>query len=138
MSRTTLVLLGLALAAGGCSTAEVRSVGVHPLKNAEGHVIGQKEVLRANGETMARLSLYIPRVENGKLVGYEERMPGGTILRNLQGRKIGSRYVDLRSRGSNPRNRGLTIVVHSSPAGRVAAPDIEALRTLAQLERHSL
>ena len=39
MSRTTLVLLGLALAAGGCSTAEVRSVGVHPLKNAEGHVI---------------------------------------------------------------------------------------------------
>ena len=51
MSRTTLVLLGLALAAGGCSTAEVRSVGVHPLKNAEGHVIGQKEVLRANGET---------------------------------------------------------------------------------------
>jgi hypothetical protein len=138
MSRTTLVLLALALAAGGCSTAEVRSVGVHPLKNAEGHVIGQKEVLRGNGETMARLSLYIPRVENGRLVGYEERMPGGTILRNLQGRKIGSRYVDLRSRGSNPHNRGLTIIVRSSASEPFSAPDIEELRSLAQLERHSL
>lgn len=138
MSRTTLALLALAFAAGGCSSAEYRSVGVHPLRNAEGHVIGRKEVLRANGETVARLSLYVPLVEGGRLVGYEERIRGGTVLRNLEGRKIGGRFVDLRSRGSNPRNRGLTIIVHSSASDRFSAPDIDELRTLAQLDRLSL
>jgi hypothetical protein len=138
MLRTALALAALALAAG-CSTAEYRSVGTQPLKSADGRVIGHKEVLRGNGEVVAKLSLYVPRLEDGKLVGYEERLGGGAVLlRDLEGRTVGRRYVDLRSRGSNPRNKGLTIIVHASASDRFSAPDIEELRTLARLDQLSL
>ena len=136
MRRTTLALVLLALS--GCSTfdiGEFRSAGAQPLRNTAGHVIGHKETLRRNGEKVVRIALYVPRVAEGKVVGYEERVPGGAILRNLQGRKVGGRFVDLRSQGSNPGNRGLTIIVHSTPApGRLAAPDIDELRVLARLD----
>lgn len=139
MTRTSLLFLALALASG-CSTLNVdtagyKSSGTQPLKNAQGHVIGHKETLRNNGERVTRIALYLPRVEDGKLVGYEELVPGGTVLRNLDGRRIGGRHIDLRSRGSNPNNRGLTIIVHAAPAaGRAAAaPDIDELRILARL-----
>lgn len=138
MRRTTLALALLALALSGCSgldTRELRSAGVQPLKNARGHVIGHKETLRSNGEKVVRIALYVPRVADGEVVGYEERVPGGSILRNLQGRKVGGRFVDLRSQGTNPGNRGLTIIVHSRPAPeRLAMPDIDQLRSLARLD----
>lgn len=134
MTRATLALATLAFAVAGCSTADYRSAGVQPLRNAAGHVIGHKEVLRNNGEVMARISLYVPRLQDGKVVGYEERIRGGTVLRNLEGRKVGGRFVDLRSKGSNPRNKGLTIIVHSKPTDRFSAPDIEALKLLARLD----
>jgi hypothetical protein len=141
MTRTSLFALALTVAfASGCSTLSVdtagyKSSGTQPLKNAQGHVIGHKETLRHNGDRVTKIALYIPRVEDGKVVGYEELVPGGTVLRSLNGRKIGGRHIDLRSRGSNPNNRGLTIIVHSAPAAeRVAAtPDIDELRILARL-----
>lgn len=136
MRRTTLALALLALS--GCSaldTTGLRSAGVQPLKNAQGHVIGHKEILRNDGEKIVRIALYVPRVADGKVVGYEERVPGGSILRSLQGRKVGGRFVDLRSQGTNPGNRGLTIIVHSKPAPeRIAVPDIEDLKVLARLD----
>ena len=138
MRRTTLALAFLALALSGCSTFDIsqfRSAGVQPLRNTEGHVIGHKETLRNNGEKVTRIALYVPRVEDGKVVGYEELVPGGSILRNLRGRKVGGRFVDLRSQGTNPGNRGLTIIVHSKPAPeRLAVPSIEELKVLARLD----
>ena len=138
-TRTSvLALLALALAAGGCSTtaptAQYRSIGIQPLKNAQGHVIGHKETLRANGEKLTRIALYVPLFEDGRVVGYEERIRGGTVLRSLEGRKIGGRFVDLRSQGTNPGNKGLMIIVHAKPAERVAAPSIEELKVLAKLD----
>ena len=47
---------------------------------------------------------------DGHVVGYEERVAGGSILRNLNGKVIGERWVDMRSRGSNPGNGGIAIV----------------------------
>jgi hypothetical protein len=135
--RTTLLAFSL-VAASGCTaldSREFRSAGVQPLKNARGHVIGHKETLRSNGETLTRIALYVPRLEDGKVVGYEELVRGGAVLRNLEGRRVGGRFVDLRSQGTNPGNRGLTIIVHSRPAPeRIAAPDIDLLRSLARLD----
>ena len=47
---------------------------------------------------------------DGYVVGYEERVAGGSILRNLDGKVIGERWLDMRSRGSNPGNSGIAIV----------------------------
>lgn len=134
MTRTVLLALALALAiaTAGCASPEFRSVAVEPLLNLQGHVIGHKETLRGNGDVATRISLYLPRLEQGRVVGYEERVRGGAVLLDLHGRRIGKRFVDLRSRGTNPGNRGLTIVVHSTPA-RTAVPSIEELKLLAQL-----
>ena len=134
MKRTRTALLALALAASGCSVMDYKSVGTQPLRNAQGHVIGHKEILRGNGERLTRIALYVPRLEAGKVVGYEERIRGGTVLRSLEGRRIGARFVDLRSRGTNPGNKGLMIIVHAKPAETVAAPSIEELKVLARLD----
>lgn len=134
MKRTKTALLVLALASGGCTGMDYKSLGVQPLKNAQGHVIGHKEILRSNGEKLARIALYVPRLEAGKVVGYEERIRGGTVLRSLDGRKMGGRFIDLRSQGTNPGNKGLMIIVHARPAAVLAAPDIEQLRILARLD----
>ncbi len=131
-------VLVLALAGSGCSIMdtqpEYKRVGVQPLKNAQGHVIGHKEVLRNNGERLTRIALYVPRLEGGKVVGYEERIRGGTVLRSLDGRKMGGRFIDLRSQGTNPGNKGLMIIVHARPAEVVAVPDIDDLKLLAKLD----
>jgi len=134
--RTLLLVAGLLV--GGCSSVEFKPLGVEPLRNAQGHVIGQKEMLCdcRTGEELARLSLYIPRIEDGKVVGYEERVRGGSVLRDLNGKAIGNRFVDLRSRATNKQNRGLTVVFISTPSARaatVAAPSIDELMQLAQI-----
>src|SRR3970040_2412416 len=136
MNTTTRILLLVAgLLAGGCSSVEFKPLGVEPRRNAQGHVIGQKEVLCdcRTGEELARLSLYIPRIEAGKVVGYEERVRGGSVLRDLNGQAIGNHVVDLRSRGTNQHNLGLTVVfisTPSAPAATVAAPSIDELMQL--------
>jgi hypothetical protein len=138
MRPIRIAALLLAVAASGCSMMdtqpEYKRVGVQPLKNAQGHVIGHKEILRNNGERLTRIALYVPRLEGGKVVGYEERIRGGTVLRSLEGRKMGGRFIDLRSQGTNPGNKGLMIIVHAKPAEVVAVPDIDDLKLLAKLD----
>jgi len=130
-------ILALALAAGGCSTLDFKSLsGKETLKNAQGHVIGYKERVCdcQAGEELDRVVLFTPRFsETGRVVAYEERMKGGVILWDTRGKRIGSRYVDLRSRGTNARNSGLTIVFRSTPdAERIAVAQV----TIEDIKQH--
>ena len=114
----TTMILGLAALASGCSSVEWKQMSMQPLRNEQGHVIGQKELLCdcKNGERIARLALFEPRFdERGVLVGYEEKVRGGVQLRDLNGRRIGTRFMDLRS------GKSLTITVHSQPASTTTA-----------------
>jgi hypothetical protein len=107
----TLLSLCLAIALAACAGPELKPVGVHPLRNDEGHVIGHKQVLLdlRSGSELEEVVLYRPRFGvRGELIGYEETMGEGAVLRDLDGRRIGVRQVDLRSRGSNPGNTGIT------------------------------
>ena len=121
-------VLAVAVLATGCSSVEWKQVSTTALRNEQGHVIGQKETLCdcLHGERIARLALFEPRFdEHGVLVGYEEKVRGGTVLRDLNGRRIGVSWVDIRSRANNPRSKGLTIIVHgqpATPAASAAAP----------------
>jgi len=138
MTRTALILT-IALAAGGCSVIETKSVAREDLKNAQGHVIGYKDLLldSRTGEELAQITLFVPRLdERGEIVGYEERVRGGTVLHDLSGKRIGARWLDVRSRGRNPQNKGLLIMVRGKESERATlaqAPSIEELIQLARL-----
>src|SRR5262245_47002299 len=99
MLARTVVILAASLAFGGCSTInKYGSVKKEALKNDQGHVIGYKEMLRNSrtGEVMAQMALFTPlRSESGEIVGYEEQARDGTVIRDLDGRTIGSRWSDL-------------------------------------------
>jgi len=137
--RTTVLLLALGLAAGACSVIDTKPVAREDLKNAQGHVIGYKDIMRdgRTGEELAQLTLFVPRLdERGEIVGYEERVRGGTVLHDLNGRRVGARWLDVRSRGTNPQNKGLLIMVRgkeSEHASVAQAPSIEELIQLARL-----
>ena len=140
--KKTMLIVVLGLAAGGCSVIErsnAVAVGNEDLKNAQGHVIGVKNVIRdgETGEEVTQISLFVPRAgERGEILGYEEKVPGGTVLRDLNGRRIGTRLVDARSRGTNPQSKGLLILVRGKSADRITtaqAPDMEELLHLARL-----
>ena len=116
-------ILVLGLLAAACSTAPVEYKYVGPgrelIKNADGHVVGQKEMLRDadTGEQFEHVTYFTPRRDaNGKIVGYEEPLPPGVVVRDLQGRRVGVRYSDLRSRGTNPRSDGVTVIVNPARA----------------------
>ena len=136
---TTVAILALAAAGGGCSLLETKTVAREDLKNAQGHVIGYKEVRRdeGSGEELSQIALFVPRVgERGEVIGYEELVRGGSVIRDLHGKRIGGRWIDLRSRAGNPHNRGLTIVVLGKTPERVAvaeAPSIDELVRIARL-----
>ena len=133
---TLAMIVGLVALASGCSSVEWKQVSTQPLRNQQGHVIGQKETLCdcANGERIARLALFEPRFdERGVLVGYEEKMRGGVQLRDLNGRRIGTRFADVRSRANNPNSKGLTIIVHSQPAERAATASVTTMDELVNL-----
>lgn len=123
LMRTLLV--AVALVAGGCSTmTEYGTVRKESLRNDQGAVVGYKELLRneQTGEVMAQIALYTPILgDSGEIVGYEEQTKDGAVIRDLDGNRIGARFADLRSRGTNVRNRGLTIVMRSADAQKVAA-----------------
>ena len=125
MRLTVLVMVcGLVALASGCSSVEWKQMSLQPLRDAQGHVVGQKELLCdcKSGERIARVALFEPRFdERGVLVGYEEKIRGGVQLRDLNGRRIGTRFADMRSRANNPHSKGLTIIVHSQPAAASAA-----------------
>ena len=127
-------VIALGLAAGGCAVLDTKSLAHEDLKNAQGHVVGYKDTVRdrETGEEMAQIALFVPRVdERGKIIGYEERVRGGSVMRDLNGKKVGGRWNDLRS------GKGLVIVVRgkdSTESVAVAqAPSIEDLIQLARL-----
>ena len=130
------MILALAALASGCSSVEWKQMSLQPLRNDAGHVIGQKETLCdcKSGERIARLALFEPRFdERGVLVGYEEKMRGGVQLRDLNGRRIGTRYADVRSRGNNPNSKGVTIIVHGAPAATAATTSVTTMDELVNL-----
>src|ERR1041384_5684906 len=107
MKLSLLLALGLLAA---CATTEYRCLSTEPLKNEDGHVVGHKERLRQvkTGEEFEQVIEYTPRRdEKGTIVGYEEPVREGTMLRDVNGRRVGVRYNDLRSRGTNPGNEGV-------------------------------
>jgi hypothetical protein len=137
MLRNLAIVAALGLAAGGCThlspSEDGKPLAVEQLRNAEGHVIGTKEVIRdeATGERLTKLSLFLPRVdERGHVVGYEELVRGGSILMDVNGKRIGGRFEDLRSRKS------VTIVVlpRDERTKRAAAPSIDELIRIARLD----
>ena len=138
LKKTTLIV-ALGLAAGGCSIMDSKQMAREDLKNAQGHVVGYKDVMRdaRTGEELAQLALFVPRVNSrGEVGGYEERVRGGSVLRDLNGKKIGGRWIDSRSRGTNPQSKGLLIVVRGKNSDRITtaqAPEIDDLIHLARL-----
>jgi len=140
MTKTLIVAACFAI--GGCSTmTEYGSVRKESLKNDQGHVIGYKEMLRneRTGEVMAQIALYTPmRSESGEIVGYEEQARDGAIIRDLNGRSIGGRFSDLRSRGTNSKNKGLTIVMRPADAQQVAVAQPKIWELMASLSASDL
>ena len=139
MKSPKTIVLALLFAAGGCSTLEFKPFGKETLRNADGHVIGYKERVRdqAAGEEADRVVLFTPRRgERGNIVAYEERIKGGVILWDLRGKRVGSRYVDLRSRGSNAHNSGLTIVFLPRESEHLAARQHIAQVTIEDIKQH--
>jgi hypothetical protein len=138
--KRTAVILALGLAAGGCSLLDTKPMAREDLKNAQGHVVGYKEMMRDSrtGEELAQIALFVPRFgDRGEIIGYEERVRGGSVLHDLNGKRIGGRWDDLRGRGTNPQSRGLLIVVRGKQSEERAAvakaPTIEELIQLAGL-----
>jgi hypothetical protein len=132
----TMGVLALSMAASGCSMLEYKQLGKETLQNSQGHFIGYRERLCdcGAGEELDRVVLFTPRLtEAGNVLGYEEKIRNGVVLWDLRGKRIGSRYVDLRSRATNARNSGLTIVFRSSPdAERIAVAQV----TIEEIKQH--
>jgi hypothetical protein len=132
----TMLLVVAGFALGGCTTlTEYGSVRKEVVRNDQGHVIGHKELLRneQTGEVIARVSIYTAMLDsNGALIGYEEQAKGGSIIRDLQGRGIGSRFNDLRSRKS------MAIVFLPSDAERVAVAPAKIWQLMASLSASDL
>ena len=141
LHKTLIIVASLAL--GGCTTLTNFgvSVGKESLRNDQGHVIGYKDLLRneRTGEVMAQIALYTPvRSESGEIVGYEEQARDGAIIRDLNGRSIGGRFSDLRSRGTNAKNKGLTIVFRPADAQQVAVSQPKIWELMASLSASDL
>jgi len=116
MKRAQLMtMLAASLMATACAdTVEYRYVSTEVLKNEQGHVVGHKELLRdaRTGEEFELVTHYSPLFDSkGDIVGYQEPTRGGALIRGLDGRRIGARYTDLRSRGTNPGSEGVTITI---------------------------
>jgi hypothetical protein len=139
---TKTLIVAACFAIGGCST--MTDYGVmrkESLTNDQGHVIGYKEMLRneRTGEVMAQIALFTPvRSETGDVIGYEEQARDGAIIRDLYGRGIGGRFSDLRSRGTNAKNKGLTIVFRPADAPQVAVAQPKIWELMASLSASDL
>ena len=136
MLKKAALIAAVALAAGcthlASPTGELQALGREDLRNDQGHVIGYKEVAQAaTGERITQIALFVPRHSaSGKVIGYEERLRSGAVLRDLHGKKIGGRFDDVRSR------KNLTIVVlpREDRVVALAAPSIDELIRIAHLE----
>ena len=109
-----LVAFAVPMIAACTGTTTRDPIRTQPITNELGYVIGRTDVMKdaSTGEKVVSTTYYTPRYDpSGKLIAYEESVPGGVVIRALSGRRIGVRYSDLRSRGSNPNNDGITVVV---------------------------
>ncbi|HEX2650114.1 MAG TPA: hypothetical protein VHN19_09285 [Burkholderiales bacterium] len=114
MPARTLALAALLVALttlGACATQDnFTTLNREQFRNDEGKVVGHRELLRNNdtGELVHKVELYAVLTDaSGRIVGYEQRTRSGALVYDEQGRPIGSRLVDLRSKGSNPSSRGV-------------------------------
>ena len=112
---TRALVLAAGLALGGCATVnEFGTSGRQNVVDAQGNVAGYKQMLRnkRTGEVAAQVRMFTP-IHNdvGDLVGYEEQTQDGAIIRDLNGRQVGARFQDIRSRSSNSRSRGITVII---------------------------
>jgi hypothetical protein len=137
-----MLLVIAAFAAGGCTTlTDYGSVRKEALRNEQGHVIGYKEMLRnqQTGEVIAQVQMYTPLFDqNGAIIGYEEQVRDGTVVRDLSGLSIGGRFADLRSRGTNSKNKGLMIVMRPADSQQVAAAQPKIWQLMASLSASDL
>jgi hypothetical protein len=118
---------------GGCAALDFKADGKQTLKNDQGHVIGYSE----RGDEIDRVVLFTPRFStSGRVMAYEERIKGGVVLWDLRGKRIGARYVDLRSRGTNAHSSGLTIVFVPRDAERLAQQEYIAQVTIEDIKQH--
>lgn len=134
---TRALIIAACFAIGGCSTMSDfgTSTRKESLRNDQGHVIGYKDMLRNDktGEMLAQVMLYTPvRGDNGEIVGYEEQTRGGAVIRDLNGRSIGTKFTDLRSRKS------LTIVMRPADAPVVAVAQPKLWELMASLSNSDL
>ncbi|MBI1943211.1 MAG: hypothetical protein HYS35_06040 [Betaproteobacteria bacterium] len=140
MIRTLIFAASIAI--GGCaSVPEYAAEGRQVLRNEQGHVIGYKDLLRdrRSGEVSAQVALFTPiRNDAGDVIAYEEQSRGGAIIRDLAGRQIGGRFSDLRSRQTNMRSRGVTIVIGSLDSRRVVAGPAALAQLVASLSAADL
>ena len=134
--RLNALIVAASLLMGGCSTLTdlgvVRKEGV---RNDEGHLIGFKQLVRSErtGEVFAQLQMFTPvRGANGELVGYEEQVRDGAVIRDVNGRPIGNRFADLRSR------RGITIVMRPAETQVAAISGPKLVDLMASLSASDL
>ena len=138
MTRALILAASLAalFAASGCSTlSDYGSVRKEAVRNEQGYTIGYKEMLRneRTGEVFAQIQMFTPvRDGKGNLIGYEEEVRDGAIIRDASGRPIGNRFSDLRSR------KGLTIVFTPADATQVAVSKPKLLDLMASLSKSDL
>ena len=137
-----ILLVTAGFVAGGCTTlTDYGTLRKENVLNEQGNVIGKKEMLRneRTGEVLAQVSLYMPLFDSdGAVVGYEEQSRDGAIIRDLNGRNIGARFADLRSRGTNAKNKGLVIVMRPADAQHVAAAQPKISQLMASLSASDL
>jgi hypothetical protein len=117
------LFLAASIAIGGCAALDdYGSVSRQNVTDAEGNVAGFKQILhnKRTGEIAAQVRHFRPiRNDKGELVGYEEQTPDGAVIRDLSGRQIGARFADLRSRSTNSRSNGFTLIIGSLDSRRV-------------------
>lgn len=140
--RALMILVAGAALSGCSSLSEFGSMRKESLRNDQGHVIGYKEMLRNKntGEVLAQMALFTPvRGEAGEVVGYEEQSrDGGAVIRDLEGRPIGSRWSDLRSRSTNNKSRGITVVFRPADTKVAAAEQPKIYELMASLSASEL
>jgi hypothetical protein len=121
--RLNVLLIAASLLMGGCSTLnDLGVVRKEGLRNDEGHLVGYKQLMRneRTGEVIAQVQMFTPmRGADGSLLGYEEQVRDGAVIRDVTGRPIGNRFADLRSR------KGVTIVMRPAETQvAVTAPKV--------------
>ena len=136
MRLNALIIAASLLLVGGCSTlTDLGVVRKEGLRNDEGHLIGYKQIVRSErtGEVFAQVQMFTPvRGSDGELIGYEEQVRDGAIIRDVNGRPIGNRFADLRSR------RGITIVMRPAETHVAAATQPKIVELMASLKASDL